>query len=144
MSIYRTHRAPQSDVHHDADHVTISPKRGRAAYSAGDEQDWATLRKARPAEVLLPTTVRWMASLPRDVQPLALGDGFPRIANMLATLWPSASAFSGYMGELLVDRRGGRKGFPAEVLADLHRLVAYHFNLHPDEADVWNQPRLTR
>lgn len=88
--------------------------------------------------------MRWMAGLPRDVQPLALGDAFPRIANMLARLWPSAVAFSEYMGELLVDRRGGRRGFPVEVLADLQRLRAYHGKLHPGHADVWDQPKLAR
>jgi|SRR6516162_5149952 len=145
MSIYRTlHRAPQSDVHHDVDHVTISPRREREGFSTIHGQDWAARRKARPADVLLPTTIRWLAALPREVQPLALGDAFPRIANLLARLWPSASALNGYMSELLVDRRGGRKGFPVEILADLHRLRAYHRKLHPDEADLWDQPRLTR
>src|SRR5215467_566209 len=126
MSIYRTpHRAPQNDVHHDADHVTISPKREREGVPAEHAQDWATRRKAKPAEVMLPTTMRWVAGLPRDVQPLALSNAFPRIANMLARLWPSPGAFRDYMEELLVDRRRGRKGFPVEVLTDLHRLRAY-------------------
>ena len=145
MSIYRKfHRAPQSDVHHDADHVTISPKRDRDGFPTAHGRDWAIRRKAKPAEVLLPTTIRWMAGLPRDVQPLALGDAFPRIANMLAQLWPNAGAFRDYLSELLVDRRGGRKGFPVEVLTDLHRLRAYHSKLHPDHADLWDLPRLTR
>ena len=77
------------------------------------------MRKARPAETLLPVATRWLATLPFDCYPLALAKKFPRIANALATFWTRPDALTSYLGELLVDRRGGRKGFPLDVLDEL-------------------------
>ena len=40
-----------------------------------------------PPETLLPTTVRWIETLPSDVQPAAVARALPSIANTLAELW---------------------------------------------------------
>jgi hypothetical protein len=129
MSIYRPlSRSPRSDVHHVAEHIT-APERDRALDAP--TCDWTALRKAAPAETLFATTVRWMAALPIDAQPVALSKGFPRIVNTLAALWRRPEALTSYLGDLLVDRRGGRRGFPLEVVEELHRLKAYYSKLHP-------------
>jgi len=134
MSIYRSpDRTPRSDVHHVAHHVTSPVRSGPERTRTSDQQDWAQRRRSRPAESLLPATIRWMAGLPLAVRPCALGIAFPRIANLLARLWPNAAALTDYMTELLVDRRGGRKGFPVDVLLDLHKLRTYHSTLNPDQ-----------
>jgi len=90
------------------------------------------MRKARPAETLLPVATRWLAALPFDCYPIALAKKFPRIANVLATFWTRPDALTNYLTELLVDRRGGRKGFPLDVLYELHQLRAYYTTLHPE------------
>jgi hypothetical protein len=145
MSIYRTlNRTPRSDVHHVVDHVTAPARSEPEQATTAHEQHWKIRRKARPADALLPTTHRWMNALPLNAQPWALASAFPRIANMLARLWPNAAAFADYTDELLVDRRGGRKGFPVEVLADLHKLRAYHDTVNPDQLDIWEHSTLRR
>jgi hypothetical protein len=101
-----------------------------SSHSSG--QDWTSMRKARPAETLLPVATRWLATLPFDCYPLALAKKFPRIANALATFWTRPDALTSYLGELLVDRRGGRKGFPLDVLDELYQLKAYYTSLHPE------------
>jgi hypothetical protein len=143
MSIYRTFkRSPKSDVHHVADHGDRPPKsEPQPSAEPSAKKDWTARRKASPADTLLPKTVRWRVALPSDVQPRSLSEAFPRIANMLANLWSNATAFSEYMNELLVDRRGGRRGFPMDVLADLHKLRAYHQTLHPEELVTWDAER---
>jgi hypothetical protein len=145
MSIYRDFkRSPRSDVHHVAEHVTKPLNEGETISPPPAPRDWTTARKARPADTLFPATLRWIDALPEEVRPHALSRAFPRIANMLARLWPNAAAFSDYMNDLLVDRRGGRKGFPLQILADLNRLRAHYGTLNPDQIAVWGdsgQPR---
>jgi len=133
MSIYRPfQRSARSDVHQVSEHV-VGPDMGQQRDSSpASEQDWASKRKARPAETLLPVATRWLASLPFDCYPLALAKTFPRIANALATFWMRPDVLTSYLGELLVDRRGGRRGFPLDVLDELNQLKAYYTTLHPE------------
>jgi hypothetical protein len=70
--------------------------------------------------------------LPFDCYPIALAKTFPRIANALATFWDRPDELTRYMGELLVDRRGGRNGFPLAVLEELNQLKVYYATLHPE------------
>jgi hypothetical protein len=137
MSVYRTmKRVPLSDVHHVTEHIHGRESRERESVPAPPEPDWTLRRKARPPETLLPMTARWMTFLP--FQPVALANKFPRIANTLATLWARPDSIRAYMNDLLVDKRGGRKGFPTDVLGELHALNAYYATLHPDEAVEWD------
>src|SRR5215831_8110338 len=107
MSIYRTvNRSPRSDVHQVVEHLVGSHGREQQSVERGTEQDWAGRRKAKPAEFLFPTTIRWMATLPPEFQPTATAKAFPRIANALAGLWSAPEELTGYFIELLVDRRG--------------------------------------
>jgi hypothetical protein len=87
-------------------------------------------RKAAPANVPFAGTLKWAAGLPRAVRPIALLGAFPRIANVLAHVWNDPTAFRGYMFELLVDRRGGRQGFPPPVQLELLALRAYFDENH--------------
>jgi len=145
MSIYRDFkRSPKSDVHHVAEHVTRPLNEGETISPPPAPRDWTTLRKARPADALFPATTRWIDALPADLRPHALIAAFPRIANMIARLWPNGAALAEYMSELLVDRRGGRRGFPLPILTELHRLRAYYGTLNPDQIAVWGDSRKAR
>jgi hypothetical protein len=42
--------------------------------------------------------------------------------------WEDRRACPAYFEELLMDRRGGRRGFPAEVRRDLSRLRNYWYS----------------
>jgi hypothetical protein len=44
---------------------------------------------------------------------------FPHVLNRIAHAWVVPPAAAEIIDELLVDRRGGRRGFPADVLAEL-------------------------
>ena len=88
-------------------------------------------RTPQPLNQQLPTTARWAASLPDEVQPLALLQSLPRIANTLARLWPDDAALKAYLDELLVDRRGGRRGFPPEIHNELLVLREYREGRFP-------------
>ena len=138
-SIYRTltNRVPKSDVHCVERH-SIGPEIGEHEPAATPpEEDWSSRRRATPAEHLLPATLSWLASLPLSIQPAATRDAFPRVANTLSLLWHRPDALREYLDELLIDKRGGRRGFPLAVLEELHALNDYHATLR-------RSPRLQR
>ena len=93
------------------------------------------LRRAQPLNEALPTTVRWVAALPRAVWPLSLLREFPRIANRLAQAWPTPLSFDAYLDSLLHDRRGGRRGFPGDVQDELLNLRPGPFAGHDKKGD---------
>ncbi len=83
---------------------------------------------------------RWQRS---DPQPLSftalrvamkLGDAgvsvktvatrFPHVLNRLGAAWGDPATVSEVMQDLLVDRRGGRRGFPPDALEELQALHA--------------------
>jgi len=134
MSVYGTlHKSVASEVN-----VSDIGRRRSASAGAPDEArpfaaqpSVSFVRKAAPANEPFPATFRWIAGLPTEVRPLAALKQFPRIANMLAQAWHDSAAFREYMFDLLIDRRGGRQGFPEEVRSELLKLRAYFDHIHP-------------
>ena len=85
------------------------------------------------------STIGWLNELPRVVVPMALATQFPRIVNRLARFWDSPAMIEECFRDLLVDRRGGRKGFPEPILDELYALAQYYCTLHKNlEAELWN------
>ncbi len=70
-------------------------------------------------ETLSTGTVAWLESLPPEHHPHNLCLAYPRIANRIALCWPDWALTEILFDELLVDRRGGRRGFPQPVQKDL-------------------------
>jgi tankyrase len=97
-------------------------------------------RRAQPLNQALPVTWRWVAQLPADIRPLSLLQDFPRIANHLARAWQEPASFSNYLHSLLIDRRGGRRGFPGEVQSELLVLRDYVEGRYPASPTVLDEP----
>lgn len=74
------------------------------------------------AEPLSSVARVWLTSLPAGLRPAQLCARYPRVANRLALCWPDRGLALRLFDDLLVDRRGGRRGFPAEVKAELVAL----------------------
>ena len=88
--------------------------------------------ESRPdSALLLDSTIRWMAGLPADVRPLGLAQQFPRIVNAIAQLWPRVARCAEYLDSLVLDDRGGLKGFDFGISRELTRLHGYYADLHP-------------
>jgi hypothetical protein len=51
-----------------------------------------------------------------------LAERFPHVLNRLSAVWDSPNAVFALIGELLIDRRGGRRGFPEAALYELLAL----------------------
>ena len=119
-------------------------------------QDWSgRAQQARPQLIEDPTrhrqapsphdrglnrsTIGWLNELPRTVVPLTLATRFPRIVNRLARFWDSPGMIEECFKDLLVDRRGGRKGFPDKILDELYALAQYYCTLHEKMGnDLWD------
>jgi hypothetical protein len=88
--------------------------------------DFTRQRRASPVAFLLLNTQKWLDALPHRVQPHALCEFYPRVANLIAAAWGDTEGLRIYFDELLVDRRRGRRGFPLDVFNDLRALRDYH------------------
>lgn len=102
---------------------------------ARDDAKWIPVRKAKPVNVILPVTRRWLAMLAPDVQPQALATQFPRLANGIAANWASPEMCRSLLYQLLVDQRGSRQGFPKDVTRDILNLWSFYSELHPATED---------
>jgi hypothetical protein len=115
----------------------VSLQEAKAALEARDKVDkpknaWAENRRLPSTEdmQLQSSTFKWIASLPRNVQPRQLALQFPRVANKLAQVWGQTSACERLLDELMVDNRGKRQGFPVQVASEIMALMV-HFNSAP-------------
>ena len=59
-------------------------------------------------------------------RPLELCNAYPRVANRIAQCWDDLAVTEAVLDDLLVDHRGGRKGFPAQIAVELLRLQSFH------------------
>jgi hypothetical protein len=94
-----------------------------------EQKSYEHLRKAMPANTLLVRTREWAARLPAEVRPMALLRDYARIANLIALAWDDSIAFNSYMHSLLTDRRGNRRGFPADVQKELSLLAEVRYQI---------------
>jgi hypothetical protein len=94
----------------------------------GGKQNMDSERSRQTEELqdaLFQTTIKWMATLPRNIQPRSLAKEFPRITKEIAKLWDDPSSCGKLIDSLLFDTRSGRReGFPYQVAFELSYLKA--------------------
>lgn len=88
------------------------------------ESDWQRMRDVpRPQDTVLSSLARhWCDAMGQRDRPDQLCALYPRIANRLALCWDDPTLVSRVLGELVIDRRRSRAGFPPAVLQELMRL----------------------
>ena len=102
-------------------------------------EDLIARRRPQPPESLVGETIKWLAGLPADVRPSALPIQFVRIANAVARVWADHRRCLEYLDDLLIDRRGGRQGFPFEVALEIAGLKDYYETaIHPTAQTAWD------
>ena len=117
-------RITDGPVHHRVESPSPAPTPPPA-------KSFVHLRRNRPVLILLPRTKGWLASLPPRVRPTCLATQYARIANRLCAAWDDPPECREILDDLLIDRRGGRKGFPKPVVRELQVLSIYYCIVHP-------------
>ena len=89
---------------------------------------WESRRRTPVASdrALTGETIDWVISLPPQLRPTHLCETFPRIANLMASVWADQRRCDALFASLLTDTRGSRHGFPASVEQEVQRLSAFH------------------
>jgi hypothetical protein len=90
----------------DEEFARMLQERDKASRPLRTEYDWWVKPTMSPSDGLPESTIE---------------QNFPRIAQKLALIWPS-EACATYLTSLIVNERGPREGFPAEVIEDLLML----------------------
>ncbi|MDH3208819.1 MAG: hypothetical protein OEM00_02310 [Burkholderiaceae bacterium] len=85
---------------------------------------WAQRRRAIRADdrALTGSALEWLMHLPPGVRPQRLCQEFPRVANLLAEAWTDRHSAVAELNDLIIDKRVGRRGFPAPVRDELCSL----------------------
>ena len=86
--------------------------------------DWESQRrKPLPTDrALTGAAMDWVIGLPQTLRPKATCEQFPRVVNLLAESWADPRYSLQVLDHMINDYRGGRRGFPASVLAELNAL----------------------
>ena len=102
----------------------------------------------RAADAILTALARaWFEALPLRPRPEQLCARYPRVANRLALCWAERELADRLFDDLLVDKRGGRKGFPPPVLAELRLLRDFNATRRPappQNDGVWSEEMVNR
>jgi hypothetical protein len=95
------------------------------------EASWKRKSVRKEDNVLSATALAWSRQLPRRCHPKHTLELYARIANRLASCWSDPGAGRAVFDDLLLDRRGGRRGFPPPVREELLLLRDLHRSLWP-------------
>lgn len=95
--------------------------------SHSEATDSTRRRKAIAARdrILSAEAWSWLEALPSEVRPKALALQFPHVVNQMALIWPSGTESLRHLRDLMVDQRGGRRGFPMSVADEIAKLYEW-------------------
>lgn len=100
-----TRPLPAADIPHP-------PSRAAGAAGARDR------RQDRTQQALTERSLRTLELLRQDgIDATFIAERFPHVLNRVSEVWDTPTSVLSLLGDLLVDRRGGRRGFPDDALA---------------------------
>jgi hypothetical protein len=83
-------------------------------------------RKPLPTDrALTGAAMDWVIGLPQPLRPKLTCEQFPRVVNLVAESWGDAHYSLQVLDHMINDYRGGRRGFPPQVLEELKLLHDY-------------------
>jgi len=90
--------------------------------ATGQEAFVAQRRSGPEPKAVTPEAEAFYRTLPPSDYPAKLIAAFPRIANQISIYRGNKVMLGRYLETLLVDQRGGRRGFDFGVLVDIQNL----------------------
>ena len=100
------------------------------------EASWKRKSVRKEDNVLSAAALAWSRHLPRRFHPKHTIELYPRIANRLAACWGDPVGARSAFDDFLLDRRGGRRGFPPRVRDELLQLRELHRELCPPDSSA--------
>jgi len=85
-----------------------------------------------------------LPELPEAVRPRQLALRYARLANRICEAWKEPHKCEKLLDELMMDRRGGRKGFPLQVANELATLRDHFYRLHHHGKSAWEHVEMGR
>jgi hypothetical protein len=93
-----------------------------------DRHDWKARRAplANADRALQSETHEWLRQIPRWLHPTQLCRYHPRLANRIAQRWTDAPQVARLLSDLMIDRRGQRRGFAPRINEEIERLYRHN------------------
>ena len=88
-----------------------------------------TWRRAPPRDrdrILLSATHLWLRQIPSSLLPKHMCRHHPHLVNRFADCWGDKERLQALIDDLLIDKRGDRKGFSARVRGEIEQLELLH------------------
>ncbi len=102
----------------------------------------ASRRPVQPSNTLAAEAQQWLQTLPESVRPTELPETYGRIVNALCKVWARPQACLALFDELVIDRRGGRQGFPGGIALEIAALKDhYETHVHATQQTPWDHIR---
>lgn len=80
----------------------------------------------------------WLTEIPPHILPRRTAEQFRHVVNEIVRLWKSPRQLDRYFDSLLIDHRGGRRGFPMTVALELANLRQYYQEeVYPLNFCIW-------
>lgn len=116
-------------------HLPIPPRDDTSPTLGASHLDFPALDFSEPAR-----------KPPESVEVMSALEGFPHIAASISKLW-GKDGFDEYLGKLIVDERGTRKGFSMDAMEELlflarvarQRKALFGMGFDRTPADVWHE-----
>ncbi|MFO1321053.1 MAG: hypothetical protein U1F52_15685 [Burkholderiales bacterium] len=116
-------------------HVAIPPREDALSARAPGHLDFPALDFSEPSR-----------KPPEAVQITSALEGFPHITSAITSLW-GKDGFDEYLGKLIVDERGTRKGFTMDAMEELlflarvarYRKALFGMGFDRKPTDVWHE-----
>lgn len=90
--------------------------------------DWNSHR-APPLNIdraLQSETHEWLRQIPRWLHPTQLCRHYPRLGNRIALSWADPPQVARLLSDLMIDRRGNRRGFAPRIRQEIERLYRHN------------------
>lgn len=102
----------------------------------GEEQAQAPHHAAPAQRVMGNERLAGLFAANPDKYPYALEASYGRILDRIMNLWDDPIALQPLFEDLMVDKRGGRQGFPSAVANDIYRLSVMYDSLREKEQEL--------
>jgi len=112
---------------------------GRRPVDVGSREDLQALARLPAwARQLHPQAQLVLASLPASIRLARGGAQYPHAVEKLLLNWASPSDFRRILDSMMIDTRGGRQGFPFDVVTEFSELREYYDRyVHPVSTSAW-------